>query len=46
MTVKAFHDAVLTYTAIPIDMIRAGILALPPKGDYAPSRRLPDEPAP
>jgi uncharacterized protein (DUF885 family) len=29
MTQRQFHDAVLTYNAIPVELIRAGMLNLP-----------------
>jgi uncharacterized protein (DUF885 family) len=34
MTEKQFHDTVLTYGPIPVDLIRAGMLNLPLKRDY------------
>jgi uncharacterized protein (DUF885 family) len=34
MTEKQFHDTVLTYGPIPVDLIRAGMLNVPLKRDY------------
>ena len=42
MSERDFHDTVLTYNAIPVELIRAGMLNLPIKRDTAPQWRFAD----
>ncbi|MFG0284982.1 MAG: DUF885 family protein [Phycisphaerales bacterium JB039] len=53
MTEKQFHDTVLLYNSMPIELIRAGLLDLPLTKDWRPSWRFadpietgPDQPEP
>ncbi|PIQ37929.1 MAG: DUF885 domain-containing protein [Lysobacterales bacterium CG17_big_fil_post_rev_8_21_14_2_50_64_11] len=40
MTDRAFHDAILRGGPMPIEMVRARLLAQPPAADFAPSWRF------
>lgn len=46
MTEKAFHDAILTYNSIPIELIRAGMTDTPLARDTRASWRFVGEPEP
>jgi hypothetical protein len=42
---KAFHDVVLRMNAVPIELLRATLLAMPMGRDYRASWRIYDEKA-
>jgi uncharacterized protein (DUF885 family) len=43
MSMREFHDAVLSHGTIPVDMLRAQLTKVPLDADYAPSWRFADE---
>jgi hypothetical protein len=43
MNEREFHDTVLTYNAIPVELIRAGMRSLALKRDTPPSWRFADD---
>ncbi|MSR02644.1 MAG: hypothetical protein EXR94_07890 [Gemmatimonadetes bacterium] len=37
---KAFHDAILQSGHLPVELVRAGLMKQPPRGDFEPSWRF------